>query len=187
MACALVIVLMGIINLAPVVYSESVSTDTLGKKLTKLHFFFHDSLGGKSPSGVMVARANVTDTSGNAAPFGSVFAADDPLTEGPELTSPIIGNARGLYLSANQKNNETMLVMYYDFGFTTDEFNGSSISILSRNPVGDTIRELALVGGRGKFRMATGFAELKTYSRSAVDLSATIEYNVTVYSMDPSD
>lgn len=84
---------------------------------------------------------------------------DDPLTEGPEATSKVIGNCRGMYVSAGKR--ELMLVAYLDFGFTAGEFSGNSISVVSRNPVTEIEREFAVVGGSGKLRMARGFANLE--------------------------
>ncbi|KAJ0969053.1 hypothetical protein J5N97_021930 [Dioscorea zingiberensis] len=75
---------------------------------------------------------------------------------------------------------ELVLVLAVDFGFTSGEFNGSSISVFSRNPIMETDRELAVVGGRGKFRMARGFAKLHTYSMNTIG-DAVVEYNVTVF------
>ncbi|MFQ6647159.1 hypothetical protein Gotur_019597 [Gossypium turneri] len=54
--------------------------------------------------------------------------------------------------------------MYVDFAFTTGKFNGSSLSIFSRNPIGEIEREVAVIGGRGQFKMATGFADLVNLS-----------------------
>lgn len=159
-------------------YSETVPNSPMKEQVTNLHFFFHDTLSGKNPTAVLVAKPNITDDGSSPAPFGSVFAIDDPLTVGPEITSETIGNARGLYVSAGQ--DLLTLVAYFDFGFTKGEFNGSSISLFSRNPVLETERELAVVGGRGKFRMARGFAQLKTYSVNGKNGDAIVEYNVTV-------
>ncbi|TXG64819.1 hypothetical protein EZV62_011813 [Acer yangbiense] len=72
-----------------------------------------------------------------------------------------LGTTGGFYVSAGQI--ELMLVAYLDFGFTDGEFSGSSISMLSRNPVREVEREFVLVGGRGKLRMARGFASLSAY------------------------
>ncbi|KAJ4826113.1 hypothetical protein Tsubulata_010966 [Turnera subulata] len=173
-------VLILCITIAPVYahyYTQSVPYVPRRKQVTKLHFFFHDTLGGKNPSAVMVARANNSNNE-LVAPFGSVFALDDPLTVGPEPTSGVIGNAQGLYVSSSQSTVPS-LVAYFDFGFTSGKFNGSSISVFSRNPIANTERELAVVGGRGKFRMATGFALLKTYFLNETNGDAIVEYNVT--------
>lgn len=68
-----------------------------------------------------------------------------------------------------------LLVMFLDFSFTTGKLNGSSFGVFSQNPVTETYRKLAVVGGRGKFRMARGFAKLKTCDTEC----SFIEYKVT--------
>ncbi|XVE48895.1 hypothetical protein DITRI_Ditri01bG0038400 [Diplodiscus trichospermus] len=114
------------------------------KKVTNLHFFFHGIIGGKNPTAVVVARANVTTTDNSSpAPSSSIVVDSAPLTIGPEPTSEVIGNVQGL-----------------------------------ENPVTEKERELAVIGGRGKFRMAKGFAVLKTYF--LINTSVIVEYNVTV-------
>ncbi|KAE8711718.1 Dirigent protein 15 [Hibiscus syriacus] len=125
---------------------------------------------------IRVARPNVTTASNDT--FGSVVATDDLLTIGPNVTSRVIGNAQGLWVSTGRE--VSCLTVYMDFGFTVGEFNGSSISIFSRNPVSQTERELAVVGGRGKFRMAQGYAQLKTYYVNFTTGDAIVEYKVTV-------
>ncbi|XVE93801.1 hypothetical protein REPUB_Repub01dG0226300 [Reevesia pubescens] len=159
-------------------YSHSVPHVPAPEKVTHLHFFLHDTISGKNPSVVMVARPNMTIAFNDTpAPFGSVFATDDPLTVGPDLTSEVIGNAQGLWVSTGQ--DVLTLVVYLDIGFTQGEFNGSSISVFSRNPITQTERELAVVGGRGKFKMAKGFAHLKSYFVNFTSGDAIVEYNVT--------
>ncbi|KAJ0969031.1 hypothetical protein J5N97_021908 [Dioscorea zingiberensis] len=153
----------------------------LGKeKVTQLHFFLHDTISGDNPSAVLVAQRNGTKV-GNGSPgqFGEVYVVDDPLTESPDPNSKVVGHAQGLYVFAGRK--ELLLVFAVDFGFTSGEFNGSSISVLSRNPIMETDREVAVVGGRGKFRMARGFANLHTYSFNTTSGDAVVEYNVTVF------
>ncbi|KAK1262774.1 hypothetical protein QJS04_geneDACA001153 [Acorus gramineus] len=145
------------------------------EKLTKLHFFLNDILSGKKPSAVLVAKPNTT-TDDSPTPFGSVYVVDDPLTDRPG--GNVVGNAQGLYMSSGQDVLSLVLVM--DFGFTSGEYNGSSISVLSRNPITETKRELAVVGGRGVFRMARGFAKLKTYYLNTTTGDAIIEYKVYV-------
>lgn len=161
-------------------YSNSVAHVLSREKKTNLHFFLHDTLRGAKPSAVMVAHSNLFPIGdNNPTPFGSTFVIDDPLTEGPEPTSKIIGNARGAYISTNQDKDLT-LVMLIDFGFTTGKFNGSSFSVFSRNPVTEADREVAIVGGREKFRFARGFAKLKTQFFNYTNGDAVIEYHATI-------
>ncbi|XP_059651166.1 dirigent protein 15-like [Cornus florida] len=161
-------------------HSDSVSYVPKEKK-THLLFFLHDTISGKKASAVKVAHANLTGDDTNPTPFGSVFVFDDPLTEGPEPTSKVIGNARGIYVSSSQDATLT-LVVYADFGFTTGKFNGSSISVFSRLPLtpAQPTEEVAVVGGRGRFRMARGFAKHKTHDFNAITGDAVSEYEVTV-------
>ncbi|KAH7574916.1 hypothetical protein JRO89_XS02G0021500 [Xanthoceras sorbifolium] len=161
-------------------YSATEPHVRMKEKVTNLYFFFHDTLSGKNPSAVLIAKPslpNNNDTSQSS--FGSLYAVDDPLTVRPELTSEVIGNAQGLWVSSGQGSVQT-LVVYFDFGFTTGELNGSAITVFSRNPVMEMERELAVIGGRGRFRMARGFAQLKTYTVDLTNGDAIVEYNVTV-------
>ncbi|XP_065869367.1 dirigent protein 4-like [Euphorbia lathyris] len=151
-------------------YSPTLPYKSEQEKITNLHFFFHDTHSGNNPSAILVARPNATDSQPRTT-FGDVYAVDNPLTAGPEITSELIGNAQGLYVSSDQ--DSLSLVLYVDFGFVKGEFNGSS-------PVLETEGELAIVGGKGKFRLAKGFAHLKTYFVNATSGDAIVEYNVTV-------
>ncbi|XP_058781070.1 dirigent protein 15-like [Vicia villosa] len=153
----------------------------LKEKVTHLHFYLFDILSGKNPSAVQIAQPNITlGASQSATPFGHLYAIDDPLKDGPNETSNVIGNAQGLYLSSSKSENLT-LVLYVDFGFTTGKFKGSSLSLFSRNPVTEPKpRELAIVGGRGKFRLARGYAKVKTHFLDFKNGDAILEYDVTV-------
>ncbi|KAE8698717.1 Dirigent protein 4 [Hibiscus syriacus] len=160
-------------------YSQSKPYVPPREKVTKLHFFFHDTISGKNPTAILVARPNFAAVFKNTPiPFGSVFATDDPITLGPNLTSGVIGNAQGIWASTGQ--DVLTLVVYWDVGFTQGKFNGSSITMFSRNPIAQMEREVAVVGGRGKFRMAKGFAQLKTYFADFTTGDAIVECNVTV-------
>lgn len=161
-------------------YSKTLPLSPKQQLVTNLHFFFHDTLTSPNASAVLIAKSNLTgDDSSSPTPFGSLFAIDDPLTLGPDLKSEQIGNARGMYVSCGK--HLPTLTMYVDFGFTSGEFNGSSITVFSRNPITDKERELAVVGGRGRFRMSRGVALLNTYSVNLTNGDAIVEYNVTVY------
>ncbi|KDP30586.1 hypothetical protein JCGZ_16239 [Jatropha curcas] len=131
-------------------YSKTIPANYNQEKKTNLHFFFHDIASGKNPSAVKIAQANDSNSSN---PFGELYAINDALRVGVEPTSQVIGRAKGLFVAAGQAD-DLDIVMYVDFGFTTGKFNGSSFIVCSKNPATETKRELAVVGGRGQFKMA---------------------------------
>ncbi|KAJ9132721.1 hypothetical protein P3X46_033558 [Hevea brasiliensis] len=146
------------------------------QKATHLHFYLHDTFSGRNPTVVEVAQSNMTHSSPTL--FGLMNVMDDPLTEGPESTSKEVGRAQGFYGSSGQK--EMGLLMAMSLVFTTGKFNGSSLTILGRNPAMEPHRELPIIGGSGVFRLARGFAALKTYYYNASNGDAIVEYNVAV-------
>ena len=161
-------------------FSEKLSPEKLGfkhEKLTHLNFFFHDIVTGQNPTAVRVAEAAMTNTSKTL--FGSVMIIDDPLTEGPEMESNLVGRAQGMYASAGQ--NEPGLLMAMTFHFVEGKFNGSNLSFLGRNSVFSEVRELPIVGGSGLFRFARGYAEARTRTLDMKTGNAVVEYNVYVF------
>lgn len=160
-------------------YRKSEAYKPVELKKTHLNFFIHDILSGAKPSAVRIAGPNTSADTGNPTPFGSVYAIDDVLTAGPEATSEVVGNAQGMYLSSSQGKNLT-LVMYVDLGFTTGRFKGSSLSVFSRNPITESHREMAVVGGRGRFRRAQGTVFVKTHFLNYTNGDAVLEYDVEV-------
>ncbi|PON55078.1 Disease resistance response protein [Parasponia andersonii] len=146
------------------------------EKVTSLQFYFHDVVSGKTPSAVRVAQANDTDKSPTF--FGALIMADDPLTETPDPKSKLVGRAQGLYGSAGQ--HELGLIMAMSFVFTEGEYNGSSISVLGRNAALNPVREMAVVGGTGVFRLARGYAIAQTYWFDPATGDAIVCYNITV-------
>ncbi|XP_057978092.1 dirigent protein 22-like [Malania oleifera] len=139
---------------------------------TRLHFYLHDIISGKNPTAVRIAGPpNSTFIN-----FGNTMMIDDPLTEGPETTSKLVGKAQGLYALAARDDFSLLVVM--NFAFLEGKYNGSTISILGRNPIAHTVREMPIVGGSGVFRLARGSALAHPVWVSGGD--ATVEYNVSV-------
>ncbi|KAF1002131.1 hypothetical protein AG4045_016371 [Apium graveolens] len=152
--------------------------DDSGKEVvTNLQFYFHDILSGNNPSAIPVVqppRNRTTSLTG----FGSMTMVDDPLTVGPESTSKEVGRARGLYGSAGQTDFGLIMVMSYVF--TDGVYDGSSFSLLSINQAANQVREMAIVGGTGLFRLARGYAIAQTYSLDLATGDAVVGYNVTI-------
>ncbi|XP_021281885.1 dirigent protein 19-like [Herrania umbratica] len=144
-------------------------SDTYGlkkEKLSHFRFYFHDVLNGPRPTAVRVASATMTSTS--ATFFGFMVMMDNPLTVAPEFDSKLVGRAQGIYASASQ--SEVGLLMVLNIAFTQGKHNGSALSVLGRNPVFSTVREMQItpiVGGSGLFRFARGYAEARSHSRDA--------------------
>ncbi|KAI3407247.1 Dirigent protein [Psidium guajava] len=147
------------------------------EKLSHLHFYFHDIVSGRNPTAVRVAEAQMTNSS--ATGFGAVVMIDDPLTEGPEMSSKEVGRAQGIYALASQK--DASLLMVQNYVFTEGKYNGSTLSVLGRNAVFSGVRELPIVGGSGLFRFARGYAKAKTRTFDLKTGDTVVEYNVYVF------
>nr|XP_043639748.1 dirigent protein 4-like [Erigeron canadensis] len=165
-------------------YSKSHTVPVpLTHKKTNLHFFMHDIISGNNPSSVLVAAPKgVVVQEGNVGPFGAVYVFDDLLTVGPDLNSEVIGTGRGFYASVSrQVPAEWTLLFNADLEFTSGEFNGSSICLFSRDLMVIETKELSIVGGRGRFRMANGFIIANVNFFNATNGDAILEFHVTVF------
>ncbi|XP_042513939.1 dirigent protein 22-like [Macadamia integrifolia] len=147
------------------------------EKLSHFRVYWHDIASGRNPTAVPVAAAATTNKS--ATGFGGVIVIDDPLTEGPELSSKLVGKAQGLYTLASQ--NDVSLLMAMNFAFMEGKYNGSSITILGRNSVFLKVREMPVIGGSGLFRFARGYVQASTYKFNPRTGDAIVEYNVFVF------
>ncbi|KAL5543675.1 hypothetical protein UlMin_007459 [Ulmus minor] len=146
------------------------------EKLSHLHFFFHDIVGGENATAVRIISGPTNASTPSY--FGSTWMMDDVLTEGKEPTSKIVGRAQGFYSVATKY--EFALLMVVNFAFVDGKYNGSSLSILGRNPVLNDVREMPIVGGSGLFRFARGYALAHTVWFDTHTGDATVEYNVYV-------
>ncbi|XP_019165443.1 PREDICTED: dirigent protein 23-like [Ipomoea nil] len=149
--------------------------DTGKEVVTTMQFYFHDILSGSNPSAIQVAQPSGSRNSGTG--FGTIMMADDALTVGPDPASKVVGRARGIYGSAGQ--TDLGLIMAMSYTFTDGDYAGSSFSLLSINPAMNPVREMAIVGGTGLFRLARGYAIANTISLNA-NGDAVVGYNVTL-------
>ncbi|KAL6908079.1 hypothetical protein ACP4OV_002249 [Aristida adscensionis] len=120
-----------------------------------LHFFMHDVLTGPAPTAVQVVN-------GPRGHFGDTIVIDDVLTASPSPASPAVGRAQGHYVWASVGNPELLVAM--NVVLTSGAFAGSSVTVVGRDDIGAPVRELAVVGGTGQFRMATGYVLWRTVS-----------------------
>ncbi|XP_027913196.1 dirigent protein 21-like [Vigna unguiculata] len=149
-------------------------TQRSSQKQTHLHFFYHDLRSAKNPSIVQIVATPKNVPNG----FGSTFVMDDPMTEGPDLSSKPVGRAQGLFGLASL--NDLGMFMLINFAFTEGDYAGSSLSMLGRNPISEQNREMPIVGGTGVFRFATGYAIANSVDQISTPEHFVVEYNVTV-------
>ncbi|KAI3683464.1 hypothetical protein L1987_83968 [Smallanthus sonchifolius] len=118
------------------------------EKLSHFRFYWHDILSGSNPTAVTIVppTKNITTTTA----FGQINMIDDPLTEKPEAGSKLLGRAQGFYGLISQE--KVALLMTMNFVFSTGKYNGSTLTVLGRNPVFQKAREMSVIGGSGLFR-----------------------------------
>lgn len=166
-------------------YYQPISPTQLGfkeEKLTHLRFYFHDIVSGPNPTMVMCAESPLKNISKSPLPFGSVVALEDPLTEGPEFDSKLVGKAQGFYFSASQEAIfDYELVMGLTFKFSEGEYNGSTLSVLGRYTISSSNREMPIIGGTGAFRFARGFLQDKIYHLDHNTGNSIVEFNAYVF------
>ncbi|RWV94080.1 hypothetical protein GW17_00043420 [Ensete ventricosum] len=152
----------------------TVSSDEPKEKMTHLHFYFHIYYGG--PNATIVTAVSPP---GNGT-FGGIWVGNNILKEGPESSSMLIGRTYDLTVQASIENPSAYLYML-NFVFTTGEYNGSSISIVGNEVVGETM-ERTIVGGTGKFRMAWGYTVSRLISSTGTtELLLVHEHDAYIY------
>ncbi|CAJ2656101.1 unnamed protein product [Trifolium pratense] len=147
------------------------------EKLSHFKFYWHDTVSGKNPSSVTIIPPSLKLNSTTG--FGIVNMIDNPITLGPELSSKLVGKAQGFYASACK--DELDLLMAMNLAFIEGKYNGSSLTILGRNPVFHKVREMPVIGGSGLFRFARGYAQANTHWFDLKSGDAVVEYNVYVF------
>ncbi|XP_058082135.1 dirigent protein 22-like [Magnolia sinica] len=144
------------------------------EKISYLQFYFHEVIDGPNRTAVQVAAGPSTNTSVTG--FGAVTMFDNPLTNGPDPMSKMVGRAQGMYAASSQQGLGFLMAM--NFVFVEGKYKGSTLSVLGRNAVFFKVREMPVVGGSGLFRFARGYALGKTYKIDRI--RAILEYNVFV-------
>ena len=67
----------------------------------------------------------------------------------PVNTPKVVGRAQGIYALAAQ--SEAALLMVLNLVSTEGKYNGSTLSMLGRDAILFTVREMPIVGGSGVF------------------------------------
>ncbi|KAF8019837.1 hypothetical protein BT93_G0511 [Corymbia citriodora subsp. variegata] len=171
------LLLFSFLFISTVLTAKSQLSTSKQKNLTRFHVYAQDKNTAPNATIVNVAQASTTNQS--ATSFGLVKVADDPLTEGPEMSSKNLGRLQGMVTSASQ--SEVAVLMSINFVFTEGKYNGSSLTVVGRNELFLEVRELSIVGGTGLFRLARGYVLTSTYSADLNTGALVLLYDFFVY------
>ncbi|XP_051145919.1 dirigent protein 22-like [Andrographis paniculata] len=149
-----------------------------GEKSAIIRYYVHGASGGPSQGIYEVAKASVTDSSPTQ--FGQLSVLDCTITADYDENSTELGHVQGMMMSADRR--ERAMAMVVNVVFTAGPYNGSSLSVLGRNPLEITTgRVLPIAGGSGTFLMARGYVLENTYSFDPVENSFVMNNTAYVY------
>lgn len=142
-----------------------------------LHFFMHDGYTGPRPTAVLIVNGTGAPLVSGGVRFGDTVVMDDVLTEGPSRASRAVGRSQGTYVTASMEEGRPAMLLSMNVVLTDyPGYTGSTVAVMGRNDVTAAVRELAVVGGTGRFRMARGYVLWKTASWKGKD--AVLELDV---------
>ncbi|EMS54794.1 hypothetical protein CFC21_069307 [Triticum aestivum] len=144
-----------------------------------LRFYMHDFSNGPNASAIVVAHGTGPLLGGSSdRRFGDVVVMDDTLTEGPNTTSRALGRAQGFYIASSSISGDPTLHISMDLVVTSGPCSGSMLAVTGRDNVLAPVRELPVVGGMGRFRMATGYVLMKTVNWHGNDVLLELDVYV---------
>ncbi|KAK8951348.1 hypothetical protein KSP39_PZI004547 [Platanthera zijinensis] len=146
------------------------------EKYTHIHLYTHILVGGPSPSAVKVVQGPTKQALG----FGDMIVADNPLTEGPDLSSKLLGREQAVYIGVSQDYSKADNLVTANLVFTAGEHKESTITIVGRDPLLNFEREMTVVGGTGAFRLARGYSISKVHSLNLTG-NTMIESDIYVF------
>ncbi|KAL3622026.1 hypothetical protein CASFOL_034222 [Castilleja foliolosa] len=166
---------------------SSISTRSLDKyfknlnpkktTLTKLQIYIHANFAiSENQTVFQVASSKITRQSPTT--FGRILIIDNPLTVTSDSGSGHLGQYQGM--NAYSDFQESSANMNMNMFFSGGEYEGSSMSILGRQPVNEEVRVLSVIGGTGFFRLAKGVVQARTLSLDLVTKIGHYVYDMYV-------
>ncbi|KAM3046191.1 hypothetical protein ACUV84_017168 [Puccinellia chinampoensis] len=127
-----------------------------------LHMYMHNIFGPPGQRVVLITKG--TGPMNPSMPpehyFGDTYAFDDLLTENRSESSKHVGRAQGTAMLASMRRPVYLVDMV--ILLTGGEFDGDTIVVEGRHDASQEERELAIVGGTGEFRTASGYVNCTT-------------------------
>ena len=145
-------------------------------KETKLTVYFQDYAGDQNTSviGIPVSSNGAL----NFSKYGAMFCTDAPITAGFEEGSAVIARGRGVYVTSALDGSSTHVMV--SIVFIDGKYKGSSIEIYGSDMQFEKVREVAVVGGTGKFRLARGYSTFESLYSDPVRGHTIIQFNATI-------
>ncbi|SPT16486.1 unnamed protein product [Triticum aestivum] len=124
----------------------------------------HDVFTGPGTTAVEVVNGTGPPLFGGEPPlrFGQVVVIDDALTKGADPASRPVGRAQGMYVFAAMHDPAVLSCM--NVVLTAGPYSGSTFTVVGHDNIVEPLQELSVVGGTGRFRMATGYVLWRTAS-----------------------
>ncbi|CAM8934873.1 unnamed protein product [Rhodiola kirilowii] len=149
-------------------------------KKTEMSFYMHDwETATKEENITNVAIAGNPLKKPYILEFGSLFTYDDAITLTIDRKSTEIGRAHGIYVNTALDGSDLHIMV--SFLFTDKAYNGSTIEIRGADRLLQPTREVAVVSGTGKFRLARGWASIETVFLDIPQSNAILRWNLTVF------
>lgn len=145
-------------------------------KETSMTLYFQDQYGGHNASVLQILPTS--DGHLGFTKFGAIFCTDDLITQGFNVDSPAVARGQGVYITSAMDGSNTHVLV--SIVFNDGEYKGSTLEVQGSSAQFERVREVAVVGGTGKFRFARGYATLETVHIELAAQLAVIQCNITV-------
>nr|QBA29402.1 dirigent family protein [Panax notoginseng] len=132
----------------------------------------------RGPNTTVVPIAGIHGKAWTYFSFGTVYCADDPITEGLEESSAQIGRAQGIFVISSLDGSIAQVLL--SLVGTNEEYSGSTIEIQGPSRQLEKAREVAVVGGTGKFRYARGYVTFETVVLDLANSYSVVRCNITL-------
>ncbi|KAH0461688.1 hypothetical protein IEQ34_009263 [Dendrobium chrysotoxum] len=147
---------------------------------TRLHFYYQERTKSPNATTIKVVSSPI-DPANPVFAFGNIFVFDDPITQDLDPASHLLGRVQGELAITSLDGYDGL----YNFNIVLtdlDPWTGSTLTVIGRNPTQQIVKELPVVGGTGRFRLARGYIILtRLTSLDRPDGILTFEVNVTLW------
>jgi hypothetical protein len=116
----------------------------------------------------------------NATTFGDVNVLDNPLREGPDPASRLIGRAQGIVVPASLDDSSVFAAINFVFSGDHGEYSGSTLATQGHFDASGRPSERSIVGGTGRFRFARGYMHSRLHSSTDTSIVVVFDMHFTL-------